>query len=253
MRGAAARSKGVMLCLVTVAIGYSGAGWSEPVAFYRPLVLDGTLVRWQGTTLGKPATVRYRLVDRTIARPAAQNCKGLQPFDRLLSGSAISAEALTASLRRALLRWERVADITFVEARSEEEADLLLGEQVEPEGRAFASIDKGPGRSDGVQQIQRAFVCLNPVQSWKIGFDGDLSVYDLVHTLTHEVGHVIGLDHPRGTGHVMSRRYDESALGLSQGDIAGAVALYGPPRAVQAARLDLGPESHQQLDKPDAR
>lgn len=239
MRGLATGTITAIVCFATSAIGWQGSGRSEPVAFFRHLVLDGTMVRWQGTRLGHPATVRYRLVGRTISRPDAQNCKTLRPFDRLLSASSISPEALETSLRQALQRWARVAGIVFVEARSEEEADLLLGEQVEPDGRAFASIETGSKTDNGVQQIERAFVCLNPLQPWKIGFDGDLSVYDLVHTLSHEVGHAIGLDHPRGTGQVMSRRYDESAHGLSDGDIAGAVALYGPPRAVRAAGLDL--------------
>jgi hypothetical protein len=63
---------------------------------------------------------------------------------------------------------------------------------------------------------------------WKVGFDGNLDVYDLRYTLEHEIGHAIGLDHPSPSGQLMSYRYDEGQSGLQSGDIKGAALLYGP-------------------------
>jgi hypothetical protein len=49
--------------------------------------------------------------------------------------------------------------------------------------------------------------------------------------LAHEIGHTIGLDHPGATGALMGYRNQGNIDWLMPGDIAGAVALYGPPRA----------------------
>ena len=43
----------------------------------------------------------------------------------------------------------------------------------------------------------------------------------------HEVGHILGFGHNFISGSVMSNPYNESTLGA--GDVAGAVAIYGPP------------------------
>jgi predicted Zn-dependent protease len=81
--------------------------------------------------------------------------------------------------------------------------------------------------------IDQAYVCLNPKSRWKTGFDGNLDVYDLRHTFTHEVGHAIGLDHPDSTGAVMAFRYDERVRDLQPSDIAGVQRLYGAHAAAK--------------------
>lgn len=225
------------LSLVLAMFAATRAGHSEPLPFFQPLVLDGSKVRWSGTALSKGATVSYAFVTRDVTTPGARNCASVRPFGRLLQMSGLDALALRAALVRALQRWEGAADITFVETGDVDGADILVGEQAVPVGRAFANVETRGEMRDGVKEIGRSIVCLNPEARWKVGFDGDLSVYDLVHTLTHEFGHAIGLDHPRGAGHVMSRKYDEMVPALSRGDIAGAVALYGPPRAVRSAAI----------------
>jgi len=70
---------------------------------------------------------------------------------------------------------------------------------------------------------------LNPKEPWKIGFDGNLGVYDLRYTFMHEIGHAIGLDHPGSSGAIMGFRYDEQVRELQPSDIAAAQLLYGPP------------------------
>ena len=85
------------------------------------------------------------------------------------------------------------------------------------------------------RRIAKSLICLNPAKSWKIGFNGNMDVYDLRYTIAHEVGHAIGLDHPSPSGQLMSFRYDEDFRSLRPGDVSGAVALYGKPGTPVAA------------------
>jgi hypothetical protein len=94
--------------------------------------------------------------------------------------------------------------------------------------------------ADAPASLSRAVICLNPVAPWKVGFDGDLDVYDLRYTFTHEIGHAIGLDHPGVPDTLMDFRYREAFRVPQLGDIAGADALYGPPKALVAAAPEPG-------------
>ncbi len=76
-------------------------------------------------------------------------------------------------------------------------------------------------------EIERAQICLNPDTPWKVGFNGNVDVYDLRYAIAHEIGHAIGLDHPQTAQALMSYKYNEQFRELQQGDRAGAVALYG--------------------------
>jgi predicted Zn-dependent protease len=125
-----------------------------------------------------------------------------------------------------------VADIEFRLVSDAATADILIGAQARPIGRAFTNVSlrrfRGAMRCS---PLDRSLICLNPEHSWKVGFDGNLDVYDLRYTLKHEIGHAIGLDHPGTTSAVMSYRYEERFRQLQPGDIRGAVALYGSRRS----------------------
>jgi hypothetical protein len=140
--------------------------------------------------------------------------------------------------------WQAVADIRFEPAADPAGADILIGAQAVPRDRAYTNVAHAPaaapaaalrGAAEPVRRIGRSLICLNPRQRWKIGFDGNLKVYDLRYTLAHEIGHAIGLDHPGSRGELMGFRYTERFRALQHGDIAGAVALYGPAPSLRAA------------------
>lgn len=204
-------------------------------AVFRPLVLEGSAVRWRGEMPRAGARVSFAFASRATVTPGARNCAEVTTVSRLLDTSGLEMRALREAFVTAAARWTRVADIEFYEASDESSADIIVGAQTRPLGRAFANVSLRGTAVGGVRDIARSVICLNPEHRWKIGFDGNLEVYDLVHTFTHEIGHAIGLDHPATSGFLMSPRYDEKIHDLTAGDVAGVVALYGPRRAHAAS------------------
>lgn len=207
-------------------LGVSGVHAAGYLGF-RLLDFDGVLVRWIDSA--GPTTVTYGFVEREVEFSDARNCKAMVPMDDLLKRSGIDRAALEREAAAAFEMWEQVADIRFEPAAPGTRPDILIGAQREPIAFAFADVAyvKGAGSP---RPIERSLVCFNPMKRWKVGFDGNLNVYDLRYTLTHEIGHAIGLDHPGPHGQIMSVHYQEGFRSLQPGDVSGAVRIYGPRR-----------------------
>lgn len=224
------------------------------------LQVDGRPMRWSPEGPGKKTVITYALLsapytvqsNRSILSPS--NCAHMRSFADIVAISpGVTEEAAKTELREALRTWESVANITFEEVSDPSRAQIVIGAANDPGGRAFANLsyrsgkgiptpvtmalgkpgvpapaERAPLADDGDSvAIDQAYVCLNPKSPWKVGFDGNLNVYDLRHTFTHEVGHAIGLDHPDATGAIMGYRYDERVRTLQPSDIAGVQRLYG--------------------------
>ena len=156
------------------------------------------------------------------------------------------------AVRRALGRWERVAGVRFSVAWAGERSASAgpVGDGVSlitvadtPGNNSFFSgaiigytklfFDRRTG------EIAEADVIINPRQ--KFSTDGSPGTYDLETTLTHEVGHLLGLDHSPDPGSVMregqainGRRRGPHLPGRELGtdDRAGARAIYGESAGV---------------------
>ena len=194
---------------------------------FKILKLEGNQVRWPMPRDGGPLVVTYRVVTEQMEFPGARNCRRITTVDDLTAASGVSNAEFQAELGAAFAMWQAAANITFKEAPEGTRADILIGAQVDPEGWAFAEVFYDTASREAVKPISKALVCLNPLRRWKIGFNGDLRVYDLRYTLAHEIGHAIGLDHPPGSSQIMGYRYEEGFRTLQLGDVRGAVALYG--------------------------
>ncbi|MBL8894329.1 MAG: matrixin family metalloprotease, partial [Rhizobiales bacterium] len=197
--------------------------WAAP-AFagdYRLLSLNGSLVKWGKPALGSGAVVTYAFATKPMTFDGARNCASMAPFDGLAAASGSTVGGLRREVRVAFDEWEKVAGITFREVPRVENAGIVFGAQGKPTGWAFSNVapvtqlaDKpvavqkalgGAGdkpekvsstQVPNVDSIRQSLICLNPTKRWKIGFDGNLKVYDIRHTFAHEIGHAIGLDHP---------------------------------------------------------
>jgi hypothetical protein len=222
------------------------AGTAANAADFREIVLDGHTLKWGQPVPGTGATVTYAVADKAASFAGAINCPAIVPLDQILTTNGISRTTFTRELDAALAAWSRVADIRFVKA-APETAQLLIGAQAAPNGRAFTNVEYAdPGRPAGEASLTRSVICLNPQERWKIGFNGNLDVYDIRYTLTHEIGHAIGLDHPGKTGELMDFRYTERFRAPQPGDIAGADFLYGPnPVLTQPYSVALKTEAGQ--------
>jgi hypothetical protein len=217
---------------------------------------QGHTFRWGHYAAGHLQTVTYAILTdryvvpggRTIISP--NNCGSMQGFNTIVEQSPeITTSAARGQLALALATWAAAANIAFVEVDDPKRANIVVGaaNTTSGSGRAFANLSYQKGdvqpvvkalgqrderpvdrtEMDTPVEIEQAYVCLNPTVSWKIGFDGNLTTYDLQHTFTHELGHALGLDHPGKTGAVMAYRYDEASRKLTPADLAAVRSLYG--------------------------
>lgn len=198
-------------------------------AGYELLRIDGQLVRWLPRGNETAIVIRYAVADRPITIAGARNCGTIVPPDALLQGSGLTRDDLSHALAAAAQAWQLPAAPMFTPTTSVHDADLIIGAQGEPGGIAYTNLTLGgdvAGPGSASREIEAAQVCLNPSIGWKLGFDGNFARRDLTFALTHEFGHVLGLDHPGARGHLMSFRYLENLRAPTAGDRAGVSTLY---------------------------
>jgi hypothetical protein len=232
----------LVLASITALIAAFASVNAQGLFGFRLLKLDGEHVVWS-TWTGEPraANVTYAFVQSRTETPDAMNCGSMGPIDPILESSNLDREAFRTEVRAAFDMWASVANITFTETDDPNRAGILIGAQLEPIGWAFANVAYTPGEAQP-RNIERSLICFNPEQRWKIGFDGNLAIYDIRYTTAHEIGHAIGLDHPVSAGQLMHYRYEERFRTLQAGDIEGAALLYGLRQPHE--KTGPGPKEH---------
>jgi hypothetical protein len=228
--------KAFALCIALTGAGtFASATQAEPP--FLLLKLDGAYVKWGDPVLGTGAKVRYALLTDRREFSGARNCGDMTSLDPALQREGIASEQLRTETAAAFAMWQRAANIEFEAVDNPDQADILIGAQSIPAGRAFANVTYRKEEQGATRRIDKALICLNPRQPWKVGFGGNTNAYDLRYTIAHEIGHAIGLNHPGPSGQLMAFKYAESFRGLQTGDLGGAVALYGSRDGSTAASV----------------
>jgi Matrixin len=162
------------------------------------------------------------------------------PPPNIKAGSDVGGAA-----RRALRHWSSVSNVQFFETSSAAQTisppnagDHVNLITVSADNLVSFNSEDNPGRtrvfSDGNGAISEADIALNP--NVLFSSDGTVGTYDLEATFTHEIGHLLGLEHSAIIGATMQPRQAMNGLfglpaftqrSLSYDDIAGARALYG--------------------------
>ncbi|MFM9849397.1 MAG: matrixin family metalloprotease [Hyphomicrobiaceae bacterium] len=218
--------RGLLAGLFLASLVGMGGVQAQTYLGFRLLDFGGLYVRWGG--IGpEPVKVTYAFVDKDVAFDDARNCSQMVPTDSLLTQSGVSKVMFLEEVRFAFDMWERVANIRFEAAAEDAKPGILIGAQTDPVGYAYADVKYVKDGTGTTRQIDRSLICLNPMKRWKVGFDGNLAVYDLRYAIAHEIGHAIGLDHPEPHGQLMSMDYLESFRSLQAGDVGGAIRIYG--------------------------
>jgi hypothetical protein len=153
-------------------------------------------------------------------------------------------------VRRSLSIWENVSAVKLVPYASDKQSvspagisgdgTSLITIAQTPENLAFFQNDtqSSPARTrvfyDRRGEITEADIVLNPFVQFSD--DGTLGTFDLESTITHEIGHLLGLTHSFSLGSAMYGNYGRnglfglqarSARTLSPEDVAAVRALYG--------------------------
>ncbi|SDF99617.1 Matrixin [Limimonas halophila] len=210
-------------------------------ADFKVIHLDGMALKWGQPARGTPVTITYALADAPHPDSERINCKQLGPVAPVLRRSKLDRGDVAGALQTALGMWSRAAGVSFRPADSLESADLVVGGQGEPRGIAFTNVEHARTTVPGRGRITSAAICLNPDAAWETTADGDDETYELTRVLAHEIGHVIGLNHPGRSGPLMGYSYREDLASLQPGDRAGAMWLYGPADGVRVAgRMSRG-------------
>ena len=214
---------------------------------FRLLRIDGHTLKWGEPSLGKGATITYAVLTRPSAISGTVNCLHNAAIGGLLSRSHMTRKRFDRELAGALAMWQSSADLRFVPAKSVRDADILFSAEAEAAGIAFADVTFDSSSLRTVSRLKRGIVCLNPTVRWSTAHEprddsttggSEHTGYRLRYTLAHEIGHVLGLDHPGPEGELMSFEYGQERDGLGQGDVAGITLLYGRRSAVRELALN---------------
>jgi hypothetical protein len=157
---------------------------------------------------------------------------------------------VTGAIKRSIESWSRVANIDLRQVASDklsaspsgasgDGVSLITIAQTPENVLLFSKDPESAAATTRVfynrrGSITEADIVLNPFQQFST--DGTIGTFDLESTLTHEIGHLLGLSHSEVFGSTMHANYGKNGVfgsrrlisrTLAADDIAAVRALYG--------------------------
>lgn len=197
-------------------------------------------------TVGKGDPLRLRW--RTPVVKLAVSTSLLRPGTNIKSDSDV-----TGAISRSIAAWNSVADIELTLVESDRQSispsgpagdgvNLVTIAQT-PENVLLFSKDPNAESArtrvfyNRLGTITEADIVLNPLQQFST--DGTFGTFDLEATLTHEIGHLLGLRHSPVMGSVLNESLARNGIltpiggsrGLYASDIAAVRQIYGAKAA----------------------
>lgn len=176
-----------------------------------------------------------------------------QSLTKQIQGLKTDFDAV-AAVKKSLGNWEKIAGVKFEVAITDKNSVSATGrtgdgvnlitiaqttENLLPfNGGSEETAARTQVFYNGRGFITEADIVLNPYEQFSV--DGALGTFDLESTLTHEIGHLLGLEHSLIPGATMFEHQGKNgAYGvpnfaprtLAEDDIAGIRALYGTKNA----------------------
>jgi hypothetical protein len=196
-----------------------------------------------GVVTAAPQRLKWRknTIEIAVSASLLENNQTLPPKDATLT-----------ALMRAFQAWEGVTNVRFRSTISTlqnvdppgphgDGVSLITNSPTYENQSLFPKgLDDAAARTrvfyDGNGVITEADIVLNPFLQFSV--DGNIGTFDLQATLTHELGHLLGLDHSDILGSTMGENSARNGLlnplgfsprTLSLSDVASVRALYGSP------------------------
>src|ERR1700682_5498914 len=222
------------------------------------LLLGSTMrVRPYTVQLTDPSgSMQIRWANRKI--PVALSTSLSSPGPQIKAGSDV-----LGAVRRAMSRWASVGNVQFVEAYSKAQSIspaasgdgislITIADTVENSALFAGSSNTGRTRvfyDPATGAISEADIVINPhpvsADGSPVQFstDGTPGTYDLESSLTHELGHLLGLEHSAVIASTMQARQGLNGLynlpsttnrTLSEDDRAAVRGIYGPREGLGA-------------------
>lgn len=131
--------------------------------------------------------------------------------------------AFEAAITEAFTAWQAVCGLTFARLDGPADLNISTGRVDGPLGvLAYAELPDGSDRP--------LRMVVDTSEQWVVNAQGQRGPIDLVAVLTHEIGHLIGLDHNTSGGNALMNSHYSPGIRKPQAlDVQRAVGLYGPP------------------------
>ena len=119
--------------------------------------------------------------------------------------------------------WEIVSNLRFVLSEDSRDVDIRIG---------WKNIDGANGVLGQTTvptsgPLSDVIITLDLAEDWFVGGDSPTGQIDFSSTVTHEIGHAIGIDHSENGAALMNGLYSSTIFTIQQDDIDAVVSIYG--------------------------